>query len=124
MGFDFDEVRSNLTEDVKLRLDDDGLVGQLMYVFFRFGCFLRLYPIISADAYSFLFFSSLTIAAHDTTSTTLSWLFYQLSRHPDFQDQMRAEIMRFRAEVGDKELTPSDYESLPLTTAAIKYVHE
>ena len=66
--------------------------------------------------------SVFTIAANDTTSATLSWLFYELARHPDYQEKMRAEIKQFRTDLGDKEPSATDYESLPLTTAAIKCV--
>ena len=66
--------------------------------------------------------SAFTIAAQDTTSVTLSWLFYELARHPDYQEKMRAEIKQFRTDLGDKAPSATDYESLPLTAAAIKCV--
>lgn len=66
--------------------------------------------------------SAFTIAAQDPTSGTLSWLFYELARHPDYQEKMRTEIKRLRTDIANKEPSATDYESLPITTAAIKYV--
>ncbi|KIJ49182.1 hypothetical protein M422DRAFT_246987 [Sphaerobolus stellatus SS14] len=87
-------VRSNLSEDAQRKLTDEELLGQLI-VF--------------------------TFAAHETTSTTLSWIFYELARHPEFQEKLRDEIKLFRNDLGDKKPTASDLESqLPHTTAAIK----
>ncbi|KIJ32005.1 hypothetical protein M422DRAFT_36040 [Sphaerobolus stellatus SS14] len=87
-------VRSNLSEDAQRKLTDEELMGQLI-VF--------------------------TVAAHQTTSTTLSWIFYELARHPEFQEKLRNEIKLFRNALGDKKPAASDLESqLPHTTAAIK----
>ena len=42
---------------------------------------------------------SLTVAGHETTSNTLTWMLYELARHPEYQDRMHAEIVAKRAEV-------------------------
>ncbi|KIJ28943.1 hypothetical protein M422DRAFT_235454 [Sphaerobolus stellatus SS14] len=87
-------VRSNLSEDSQRKLTNEELISQLI-VF--------------------------TLAAHQTTSTTLSWIFYELARHSEFQEKLRNEIKLFRNELGDKKPTASDLESqLPHTTAVIK----
>jgi len=63
----------------------------------------------------------LTIAGHDTTANTLAWVFYELSRHPEAQAKIRAEIKALKAVNGRKELDASDIELLPYTTAVIKW---
>jgi len=50
------------------------------------------------------------------------WLFYELAMHPNIQNKVREEINDFRGQSGSRDLTPSDFESLPYTTAVIKYV--
>ncbi|ETS76338.1 hypothetical protein PFICI_11725 [Pestalotiopsis fici W106-1] len=37
-------------------------------------------------------------AGHDTTAVTLDWAIYRLSRHPEVQDRLRAEIQILRAD--------------------------
>ena len=50
------------------------------------------------------------LAGRDTTANTLSWLFYELSRHPQIVQKLRQEIISF---VGfDKEPTYSDLKSM------------
>ena len=50
------------------------------------------------------------LAGRDTTAVTLSWLFYELSRHPQIVQKLRAEIMNF---VGvDRHPTYSDLKSM------------
>ncbi|KAF2152710.1 cytochrome P450 [Myriangium duriaei CBS 260.36] len=46
---------------------------------------------------------SVLLAARDTTAVTMSWLFYELSRHPEVWDKLRAEIL---AQVG-RHRTPT-----------------
>ena len=66
---------------------------------------------------------TLTLAGHETTSSTLTFLFYELSRHPEYQARMREEIRGLRARVtarGGNEFTIEDLDSLTLTMNAIK----
>ena len=66
---------------------------------------------------------TLTLAGHDTTSSTLTFLLYELSRHQEYQTRMREEIRSVRARVtarGASEFTIEDLESLTLTMNAIK----
>ncbi len=66
---------------------------------------------------------TLTLAGHETTSSTLTFLTYELARHPDYQVRMRREIQDRRALVaarGDTDFTMEDLDSLPLTINAIK----
>ena len=67
--------------------------------------------------------ATLTIAAHDTTSATLSFVLYELARHPEYQERMRQEIRAARAKViarGGTEFTIEDLDSLTLSLNAIK----
>ncbi len=66
---------------------------------------------------------TLTLAGHETTSSTLTFLFYELSRNPEYQARMREEIRSLRARVtarGGHEFTLEDVDSLTLTMNAIK----
>ncbi len=66
---------------------------------------------------------TLTLAGHETTSSTLTFLLYELSRNQEYQIRMREEIRSVRARVtarGGNEFTIEDLESLTLTINAIK----
>lgn len=70
--------------------------------------------------------AALTLAGHETTANTLSWLLFELSRHPEFQQNLREEIAQKRNEVlarggeaGD-DFTMEDLESMEYLQAALK----
>ena len=89
-------VKANASEDPKTRLDDDEIIAEMF---------------------------TLTLAGHETTSSTLTFLFYELARHPKYQARMREEIRNLRARVtarGGSEFTIEDLDSLTLTMNAIK----
>ncbi|KAI0712960.1 cytochrome P450 [Cerioporus squamosus] len=89
-------IKANASADPKTRLSDAELMAE-MY--------------------------TLTLAGHETTSSTLTFLTYELARHPDYQARMRKEIQDRRvlvAERGDTEFTMEDLDSLALTMNAIK----
>jgi cytochrome P450 len=52
------------------------------------------------------------LAGHDTTATTLACALAELARHPDWQEQVRAELQR---ELGDRRPTAEDLPRLVLT---------
>ena len=63
------------------------------------------------------------LSGHETTSNTLAWLFYELSRHPEHQATLRAEIQAVRARVttrGDAEFSLGDMDSMHFVVATIK----
>lgn len=63
------------------------------------------------------------VAGHETTASTTTWLFYELARHPEFQEKMRAEITAKRAVVsarGDSDFTMEDLESMIYLQAVLK----
>ncbi len=71
------------------------------------------------------FYSSLTLAGYETTSSTLSWLLYELCNHPEQQKRIRQEIAEVRTRVGaEDELSSAEYDNMPFMNAVIKvYVH-
>ncbi|MDT5130550.1 MAG: hypothetical protein QOH54_6194 [Mycobacterium sp.] len=56
-------------------------------------------------------------AGQDTTATTLGYALWQLGRHPEMQERVRAEA----AAVGDRELAPEDVVNLGYT---VQVLHE
>ena len=89
-------VKANSSADPRTRLDDEELIAE-MY--------------------------SLTLAGHETTSSTLAFLFYELARHPQYQERMRQEVREARARViarGGDGFKTEDLDSLTLSTNAIK----
>jgi hypothetical protein len=65
----------------------------------------------------------LLVAGHDTTASSLSWLLYELSKHPQDQRRIRDEIKTARASAearGDDDLLPSDFNNMDFTNAVIK----
>lgn len=66
---------------------------------------------------------SLTLAGHETTANTLSWLLWELSKHPQYQTRMREEIRTFRAKAttrGDARFTIDDLDSMTAVVNALK----
>ena len=89
-------VKANSSEDPKSRLDDEEIIAEMF---------------------------TLTLAGDETTSSTLSFLLYELSRNQEYQARMRDEIRSVRARItarGGNEFTIEDLESLTLTMNAIK----
>ncbi|KAM5543177.1 hypothetical protein V8D89_003051 [Ganoderma adspersum] len=58
-------IKANSSADPKTRLDDEEIIAEMF---------------------------TLTLAGHETTSSTLTFLFYELSRHQEYQARMREEI--------------------------------
>ena len=56
-------------------------------------------------------------AGHDTTATTMAYTLWQLGRHPELQERVRAEVDA----IGDRQLTPDDVGSLGYT---VQVLHE
>lgn len=104
LGFDltltrYSLVKANASSDPSTRLSDEEMISQM---------------------------ATLTLAGHETTSNTLSWALWELSKMPDFQEKMRAEIATARgrmAERGDTDLSLEDLESMQYVTAVLKVCH-
>ncbi|KAM5543175.1 hypothetical protein V8D89_003049 [Ganoderma adspersum] len=89
-------IKANSSEDPKTRLEDDEIIAEMF---------------------------TLTLAGHETTSNTLTFLFYELSKNQEYQTRMREEIRSVRAQItarGGNEFTIEDLDSLTLTMNAIK----
>jgi cytochrome P450 len=57
------------------------------------------------------------LAGHDTTATALTYVLWQLGRHPEIQDRVAAEA----GAIGDRPLTPADVPRLGYT---VQVLHE
>ncbi|KAF8518880.1 cytochrome P450 [Gautieria morchelliformis] len=89
-------IRANLSEDPKSKLSETEVMAQLKTVM---------------------------IAGQETTASTLSWAFYELSRHPGFQSRVREEIKTTRAQAaqrGNGELTIADLDSMQCLLSVMK----
>ncbi|KAG5338977.1 hypothetical protein C0989_005438 [Termitomyces sp. Mn162] len=88
-------MKANANEDEKLRLSDEEMLG-----------FMRV----------------VILAGHDTTSNTFSWMCLELSRHPDVQTKLRAEIrqMQRNLESRGQTYTQLDLDSMPYLNAVLK----
>ena len=67
--------------------------------------------------------ATLTLAGHETTANTLTWALWELSKIPEFQEKMRAEIAIVRGKIterGDSDFTVEDLESMQYVNAALK----
>jgi len=89
-------VRANLAEDPKNKLRENDILSQL---------------------------TTLMLAGHETTASTVTWALYELSKHPDFQKDVREEIKTTRAQAaqrGDAELSVADLDSMKSLLALMK----
>ncbi len=89
-------VKANASSDAKTRLDDDELMAEMF---------------------------TLTLAGHETTATTLTFLLYELARNREYQNRMREEVKQARARVsarGDTNFTIEDLDGMTLCMNAIK----
>jgi cytochrome P450 len=59
-------------------------------------------------------------AGHETTASSVSWALFELTRHLDTQDNLRAEIREKIAEKGNSVFSGHDYENMPYLTAVVK----
>jgi cytochrome P450 len=65
-------------------------------------------------------YSTLLLAGHDTTASATTWFLWEIAKHPESQDRMRAEIATLRARRGGGQFSVSDLDSMTYTLAAIK----
>ncbi|KAK1231785.1 hypothetical protein PQX77_005077 [Marasmius sp. AFHP31] len=65
--------------------------------------------------------ATMIMAGHETTALTMTWIIYELSRHPEDQHRILEEVKRRREETRNEgELTPQDYNSMSYLGAVIK----
>lgn len=75
--------------------------------------------------------AALTLAGHETTANTLTWLLWELAKHPHIQDRLREEIREKREEISlrdfrgneddeDADFRMDDLEGMPFLQALLK----
>ncbi|XP_003796667.1 cytochrome P450 4F8-like [Otolemur garnettii] len=69
---------------------------------------------IRAEADTFMF------GGHDTTASGLSWVLYNLARHPEYQEHCRKEVQELLRDREPKEIEWEDLAQLPFLTMCIK----
>nr|XP_020724577.1 docosahexaenoic acid omega-hydroxylase CYP4F3-like [Odocoileus virginianus texanus] len=69
---------------------------------------------IRAEADTFMF------EGHDTTASGLSWVLYNLAKHPEYQERCRQEVRELLKDRESKEIEWDDLAQLPFLTMCIK----
>ncbi|XP_058583605.1 cytochrome P450 4F2 isoform X3 [Neofelis nebulosa] len=69
---------------------------------------------IRAEADTFMF------GGHDTTASGLSWVLYNLAKHPEYQERCRQEVQELLRDREPKEIEWDDLAQLPFLTMCIK----
>ncbi|XP_020939262.1 docosahexaenoic acid omega-hydroxylase CYP4F3-like isoform X1 [Sus scrofa] len=69
---------------------------------------------IRAEADTFMF------AGHDTTASGLSWVLYNLAKHPEYQERCRKEVQELLRDREPKEIEWDELAQLPFLTMCIK----
>lgn len=66
------------------------------------------------------------LAGHDTTAFSVTWLLWELAKHPEYQAKVREELAAVRADVtarGDTEFSVADLDGLSMLIAVMKVRH-
>jgi cytochrome P450 len=58
-------------------------------------------------------------AGHDTTAHTMTWLTFELARHPEYQLRLQREVDSLFEELGGREMTYADCSRLPFLTRCV-----
>jgi len=88
-------VKANSTEDVRSKLSRNEVVDQM---------------------------SSIIFAGHETTSTTLAWSLWELSKNQAIQDKLRAEIEMYAQDYAGEAVPVTEYDGMEYTVAFIKEI--
>jgi cytochrome P450 len=64
--------------------------------------------------------STLLFAGHSTSSLSLDWYLWEIAKHPEAQERIRAEIAATRAKSGSRELSTADLDSMAFMQATLK----
>jgi len=63
---------------------------------------------------------TLLLAGHETSSTTLTWVLFELARHPDVQSKLREEIRATERNLNGRDFSAADLDSMPYLAAVLK----
>ena len=76
---------------------------------------------VSSDSFREQYGNSIifTFAGHDTTGHTLTWLIYELAKHPEYQHSLQREVDTFWREQIEPDVSLSDFKRLPFMTRCI-----
>ena len=108
-------LRANSSEDPKSKMSDNEIVAQISCVpTFGHSIYHALYSCATHEN------STLILGGHDTTANTLTWFLWEVSKHPESQDRIRAEIEAVRAQKGEDNFSPADLDNMVYTQAALK----
>ncbi|KAI0779018.1 PAH-inducible cytochrome P450 monooxygenase PC-PAH 1 [Trametes elegans] len=91
-------VKANASENPKSRLSDEEMISQM---------------------------ATFLLAGHETTANSMTWMLYELARHPEYQAKMRAEVKALRARVaerGDADFSVGDLDAMLHVLAGMKEV--
>ncbi|KAH9935136.1 PAH-inducible cytochrome P450 monooxygenase PC-PAH 1 [Epithele typhae] len=91
-------VRANASEDPRSRLTEDEMISQV---------------------------ATFLLAGHETTASSMTWILWELAKHPEYQSKIRAEVRAVRARVtgrGDSEYSVADLDTMTYTLAAMKEI--
>ena len=109
-------LRANASEKPTDKLTDDEVISEITYAIIPSSVNYSK----SLLAYAFPAYSSLLLAGHDTTANTLTWFLWEMAKHPESQERIRAEIADFRERKGEVQPSVVDLDNLTYTQAALK----
>ncbi|KAL0072769.1 hypothetical protein AAF712_000532 [Marasmius tenuissimus] len=85
-------VKANASEDPATRLTEEEMIAQMR---------------------------TLLLAGHETSATSLTWVLYELARHPEVQKKLREEIRATEAR-NKANFSANDFDSMPYMAAVLK----
>ncbi len=71
------------------------------------------------------FFSTILLAGHETSATTLCWVLLEIAKNPDVQKRLREEIRSTERAIharGDADFTAADLDNMEYLAAVMKVV--
>jgi cytochrome P450 len=106
-------LRGNESPDPKNRLTDSELVDQI-------SCVQGPTWLVILSTHLPVSRSTLLMAGHDTTASSMCWFFHEVCKHPESQDRIRQEIADMRARSTNDEWTTAELDNMTYTQAALK----
>jgi len=106
-------LRANASENDTNRMSDDETFSQVV-------CVIALLFNRSPYVHALPKYSSLLLAGHETTANSLGWFLWEMAKHPESQERIRAEIAAVRARKGDQQISVVELDNMTYTQAALK----